>query len=51
VKVAILSILLLFTIGTALVGLVEVSRGEPGASVLAAGAGVLFALAAIVSAV
>lgn len=44
-------ILLLFTIGTALIGLVEASRGDPGARLLAAGAGALLALAAIINAV
>lgn len=48
-KDAVLTLLLLFTIGTALIGLAEIVRGEPGASVLAGGAGFLFTLAAIVS--
>jgi hypothetical protein len=50
-KSAVLAILLLFTLGTAVLGLVEVSRGEPGATVLAAGSGILFTLAAVINAV
>jgi hypothetical protein len=48
-KDAVLTILLLFTIATALMGLAEIVRGEPGAGVFATGAGFLFTLAAIVN--